>query len=82
MRQNEDAVRDAARRYRQTEEAHEKARDNLVAAVVEALKAGERPTDVTSWSPFTATYVRKLARKHGIEGAVPSAARAVPPHSV
>lgn len=45
----------------------EKARDNLVAVVIEALKAGERPTDVTAWSPFTAAYVRKIARAHGIE---------------
>jgi hypothetical protein len=82
MGQDEDAVREATRRYRQTEQAHEQARDELVAVVVEALKAGERPTDVTSWSPFTATYVRKLARKHGIAAAGPSAARAVPPHSV
>ena len=82
MRRNEDAVREATRRYRQTEQAHEKAREDLVAVVVEALKAGERPTDVTGWSPFTATYVRKLARKHGIEAAGPSAAKAVPPHSV
>jgi hypothetical protein len=67
MKQNEDAVRDATRRYRQTEKAHEKARDDLVAVVIEALKAGERPTDVTAWSPFTAAYVRKIARAHGIE---------------
>jgi hypothetical protein len=45
----------------------EKARDDLVAVVIEALKAGERPTDVTAWSPFTAAYVRKIARAHGIE---------------
>jgi hypothetical protein len=60
------AVKDAASRYRQTEQAHEKAREDLVAAVVEAPKAGERPTDVTDWSPFTATYVRKLARANGV----------------
>ena len=67
MRQNEQAVREATTRYRQAKKAHEQAREELVAVVVDALKAGERPTDVTSWSPFTATYVRKLARKHGIE---------------
>jgi len=69
MSQHEQAIREAARRYQQTEEAHERARDELVSAVVKALQAGERPTDVTNWSPFTAAYVRKLARKHGI-GAV------------
>ena len=67
MSQHEDAVRAATARYRKTEQAHERARADVVDAVVEALRAGERPTDVTAWSPFTATYVRKLARSHGIE---------------
>ena len=67
MSDHEQAVRDATRRYRQTEKAHEDAREKVVAAVVKALEAGERPTDVTAWSPFTAAYVRKLARAHGIE---------------
>jgi len=40
-----------------------------VAAVVKALEAGERPTDVTSWSPFTPAYVRRIAREHGIAAA-------------
>jgi hypothetical protein len=69
MSQHEDAVRDATRRYRRTETAHGHSRDEVVAAVIKALEAGERPTDVTSWSPFTATYVRKLARKNGVEAA-------------
>ncbi|HMH94176.1 MAG TPA: hypothetical protein VK586_24230 [Streptosporangiaceae bacterium] len=67
MSQHEDAVRDATRRYRRTEAAHDQARDDVIAAMLKALEAGERPTDVTSWSPFTAAYVRKLARSHGIE---------------
>jgi hypothetical protein len=69
MSDHEKAIREATDRYTGTEQAHEQARDELVAAVVEALQAGERPTDVTSWSPFTATYVRKLARKHGVKAA-------------
>jgi len=69
MSEHEQAVRDATRRYRRTEQAHEQSRDDLVRVVVQALKAGERPTDVTSWSPFTATYVRKLARANGVEAA-------------
>jgi len=67
MSEHEQAVRDAARRYQKTEQAHERAREELVAVVVKALEAGERPTDVTSWSPFTAAYVRRIAREHGIE---------------
>lgn len=31
-----------------------------------ALRAGEHPTDVAAKSPFTETYVRKLAREGGI----------------
>ena len=69
MSEHEEAVRDATRRYRQTEKTHERAREEVIAAVVKALEAGERPTDVTAWSPFTATYVRKLARANGIEAA-------------
>ena len=67
MSEHEQTVRDATRRYQQTEKAHERAREEVISAVVQALEAGERPTDVTSWSPFTAAYVRKLARGHGIE---------------
>lgn len=61
----------ATARYRETEEAHDKARDAAAAAVVEALRAGERPTDVTNRSPFTAAYVRRIARENGIEPAKP-----------
>ena len=69
MSDHERAVREATRRYRQTEKTHEQAREAVVAAVTEALAAGERPTDVTAWCPFTAAYVRRLAREHGIEPA-------------
>ena len=61
----------AATRYRETEAAHNAARDKAVEAVVEALEAGERPTDVTARSPFTAAYVRRIARDNGIEPAKP-----------
>lgn len=62
---------EATAHYRETEKAHDEARDAAVAAVVEALRAGERPTDVTSRSPFTAAYVRRIARENGIEPAKP-----------
>ncbi|MEV5944220.1 hypothetical protein [Streptomyces sp. NPDC051994] len=61
----------ATSRYRKTEAAHHGARDAAIEAVVEALRAGERPTDVTSRSPFTAAYVRRIARDNGIEAARP-----------
>ncbi len=35
--------------------------------IVDALKAGARPTDVADQSPFTGTYTRNIARAAGIE---------------
>lgn len=70
------ALTEATRRYRRTEKAHEEARDAAVQAVVDALRAGIRPTDVTNASPFTAAYVRRIAREHGIEPATPGPKRA------
>ncbi len=61
-----EAVEGDTRRYRQTEAAHEKSRQAVTASVLAALRAGERPTDVAAKSPFTETYVRKLARENGI----------------
>lgn len=54
-------------RYRQTEADHEKARQDVIAAVLAALQARERPTDVAEHSPFTDAYIRKLARENGIK---------------
>lgn len=65
------ALDQATSRYRQTEAAHEEARAAAIAAVLEALKVGERPTDVTEHSPFSAAYVRRIARDNGIEAAKP-----------
>ncbi|MGW2826366.1 hypothetical protein ACWC24_36085 [Streptomyces sp. NPDC001443] len=67
----EQALDQATRRYRETEEAHDEARKAAVVAVVAALKGGMRPTDVTERSPFTAAYVRRIARENGIEPARP-----------
>jgi hypothetical protein len=54
------------KRYRRTEKAHEESRQASIADVVAALQAGARPTEVTDRSPFTDTYVRRIAREHGI----------------
>jgi hypothetical protein len=64
-----DALAEATRRYRQTKTAHDKAQAVVAAAAVAALRAGHRPTDVTERSPFTAAYVRRLAREAGVEPA-------------
>ncbi|MFH9072686.1 hypothetical protein [Streptomyces alboflavus] len=57
--------------YREAKAVHDAAQKAAAAAVVEALRAGERPTDVTARSPFTAAYVRRIARDNGIEPAKP-----------
>ncbi|MHB6912811.1 hypothetical protein [Streptomyces sp. DB-54] len=67
----EQALDQATRRYKKTEEAHEEARTAAITAVVAALRSGMRPTDVTERSPFTAAYVRRIARENGIEPAKP-----------
>ena len=59
----------STRRYRRTETAHEQARQDVIADVIAALRAGKRPTEVVAHSPFTAAYVRKLARDNDIEPA-------------
>jgi hypothetical protein len=61
-----EAVEADTRRYGQTESAHEQSRQAVTASVLAALRAGERPTDVAARSPFTETYVRKLARENGV----------------
>lgn len=56
----------ATGQYEATEAAHERARTEALVAVVAALKAGAEPTKVADASPFTAAYVRKIARENGI----------------
>jgi hypothetical protein len=62
-----ETLRAATRRYRRTEASHEEARQAAISAVLAALRAGMRPTDVIAASPFTGVYVRRLAREAGIE---------------
>lgn len=71
MDELEAAVRSTGRKVA----AHEKERNAHVAAVIAALRAGKRPTDVAVWSPFTPSYLRKLAREAG----VPAAKKGVSP---
>jgi hypothetical protein len=61
----------ATEQYREAKDAFEDARTEAVIAVVDALRAGKSPTEVTQRSPFTAAYVRQIARKNGIEPAKP-----------
>jgi len=66
MADTPDRLDAATRAYKRTAAAHAVARDEAVAAVVEALRSGERPASVAKRSPFTDAYVRKLAREHEI----------------
>jgi hypothetical protein len=67
------AITDISNRMRKGGEGRKNrtvwARGEPVATVIKAVKAGERPTDVTAWSPFTGTCARKLARANGVEAA-------------
>jgi hypothetical protein len=62
-----EALRNSTSRYNKTEAAHEAARTETIYLVIEALRAGCRPTDVVDQSPFKDAYVRRLARKNGIK---------------
>lgn len=64
-----DALDASTTAYRETKQAHEKASEQVIADVIAALRAGARPTEVVNRSPFTAAYVRKIARDNGIEPA-------------
>jgi len=63
------ALEGSTRKYRRTEKAHKEARDETIGIVLTALRAGVKPTEVVNASPFTAAYVRKVARDNGIEPA-------------
>jgi hypothetical protein len=62
MTDHEATVKASARRVRR----HKPEREQHIADILTALRAGERPTDVAEWSAFTSAYVRKIAREHGI----------------
>ncbi|MEU4291051.1 hypothetical protein AB0E63_22740 [Kribbella sp. NPDC026596] len=65
----------ATRLYRQTESAHEAARQAVIAAALAALREGVTPNEVEELSPFTSAYVRRLARAEGIPPAPPGPKR-------
>lgn len=67
----EDDVRDrlrlAAKQYHAVRISLESARDELRPLVVEALKSGVMQRDVITDSGLTREYIRRLARRAGIE---------------
>lgn len=64
-------LKESTERYRQAAAALDDARKAVIEAAVEALRAGERPTDVAAASPFTPSYIRRLAKEQGVEAAAP-----------
>ncbi|GAA3560775.1 hypothetical protein GCM10022235_31380 [Kribbella ginsengisoli] len=47
----------------------------MLSAVLAALKSGVPPTEVERLSPFTAAYIRKIARAEGVPPAAPGPKR-------
>lgn len=64
-----DTLRQATKRLKRLDDDMTDARNDTYAAVIAALRAGHTPTEVTDASPYTAAYVRKIARQNGIEPA-------------
>jgi hypothetical protein len=52
--------------FHKTRRAHGISRTKVTVSVLAALRAGARPTDVEVHSPFTISYIRKIARRNGI----------------
>jgi hypothetical protein len=66
-----DDLKAATERYRALKSQWDEVQRATVDAVIAALKADISPTEVTALSPYTAAYVRKLARAAGVPAALP-----------
>jgi hypothetical protein len=71
MTQEMDRLKASTNRYKHDREAADASREEVIQAVLVALRAGERPTDVAEASPFTYTYIRRMAREAGVVPATP-----------
>ncbi|MGH3564886.1 MAG: hypothetical protein ACRDRH_02395 [Pseudonocardia sp.] len=60
-------LRPAGAEYQKARARFEDARDQLQAAVKDALRAGLRPKEIVSLSGYTRERVRQIARSIGIE---------------
>jgi anti-sigma regulatory factor (Ser/Thr protein kinase) len=59
-------LRRAATAYGKATRAQQVAQEALVAVVVATLRAGMPPGEVSALSTLSPSYVRKIARDHGI----------------
>ena len=66
-----DRLKTATRAYKRLADRIDDARKEVLTAALDALRAGERPTDVADESPFTPAYIRRIARENGIEPGTP-----------
>ncbi|MFE2994189.1 hypothetical protein ACFXG4_04145 [Nocardia sp. NPDC059246] len=66
-----DGLRKATKKFLRLSARTEEARKEVFDAAITALRAGERPTDVADESPYTAAYLRRVARDHGIAPSTP-----------
>ncbi len=66
MGEHEEAVERTARHLRSASRARDKAREEHITAVLDALRAGRPPTVIAGISPLTATRLRQIARQAGI----------------
>ena len=66
MDEHEETVRTTAQRLRRAQSALDTAKEQHIAAVLAALRAGRPPMRVAELSPFTDTRLRQLARDAGI----------------
>lgn len=55
-------------RYERTDRAHEESSRLAREDALAALRIGVRPAEVERHSPFTGSYLRRIARENGIEG--------------
>lgn len=70
MDKHEEAVAATARRLRRAQAATERAKEEHITAVLDALRAGRPPMRVAELSPFSDAHLRQLARDAGIPPAV------------
>jgi len=63
------AAQDAStRRYERTAKAHDESGAQSRSDALASLRLGVPPTVAARHSPFTAAYLRRIAREAGIEG--------------
>jgi hypothetical protein len=66
MDEQDEAVRQTGRRLRAADRARDRAHNEHIDAVLNALRAGRPPTGVADLSPLSAARLRQIARDAGV----------------